>query len=193
MWRLGSLLIFLFTSGQVIPDEAPAALDKRMFGDGNMNWYCLCFLLTLQREEHRLPPNRLLDHPTFWASNHARVSLFWSNVFEQYVPFNLMASVTSSARELFFPYSAWTEPLGCYHASGGDLFPLIKAICQKEPNGRDEAVEVLARYCQQTQSDPLYFVQSSFPCLLSKVWEILFYQLYSIEFDKKSMETIFRV
>lgn len=197
MWRLGGLLLYIFSGGRCGP-ESRATLHPQLFGD-HPQWLSLCQLLLHDETSYRIPSSLVLEHPVFWSVE--RTTEFYRNIYHERELLNLSHLLVSRKETLFYPHSDWTDPFAMQGVSfqsvtsPSDPMRLIQLmVMQPAELPGEELFEVLEQQCNQMRlSDPMQFFLKVYPCLLSTLWESLFYQQRAIEIEKRQFEILFSI
>ena len=186
MWRLGMLIFYIITGEQFSDNSRQIHINMQP-------WSSLTSVLLQRDYMVRLSSSTLLHHPVFWYSLPSRVGDFYRNIVRGTIDIpSLLSNVDSTA--FLYPHQNWfgaifPENNFPYPVEvGNSVVRLIQLIVDviSHHQFKDEFYNAVMLQCnQQRQSDPIAFFQKSFPCLLFKMWEILFREKKQIERQRK--------
>jgi len=185
MWRLG-MLIFYIVTGEPFSQENPAK-----FHINSQPWSSLASVLLQGDYMLRLSSSSLLQHPVFWHYLPSRVGDFYKQVCLGAAPIDISALLlTVDSSTFLYPRKNWKSVIlpdnnfPYPDQSGCSVFRLLQLIVDVFTHHqlKDEYYNAVLHQCsKQRSSDPISFFQQSFPCLLFKIWELLFQEKKHLE------------
>lgn len=180
MWRLGMLIFYILT-GEVYNLDKPPKNYANIFVN-SQPWSTLSSLLLQKDYSLRMSADMLFEHPAFWHFNIARVGAFYNRIYVEGSSIDIQNLIPSIESYALFPRKNWIDviiPQGSndnqfYRKDNslGRLLQLIVNMINGQEN--DEYYNIVKQQCDRLRINPLQFFHQNFPCLIFKLWEMIF-------------------